>query len=47
MLLSRIRNQNYWPEQIRHPSEYRKFFVAEDQTYCGFALNLAEVAPEK
>ena len=47
MLLDRIRNRGYWPEQIRHPSEFRKFFIAKDLTYCGFALNLAEVKLEK
>lgn len=47
MLRDRIRNQGYWPEQLKHPSEYRRFFVAEDLTFCGFALNMAEVALEK
>lgn len=43
-----MREPNYWPAGMKHPSEYRKFYMADDLSFCGFSKNLNGVVdPQK
>lgn len=41
-----ISEKDYWPEGMRHPAEYRKFYMAEDLSFCGFT-NESQIAKRK
>ena len=32
-----LKTKDYWPESLKKPQRFRKFIVAEDLSYCGFA----------
>jgi hypothetical protein len=34
-----IKQRDYWPEGMTHPNEFRKFYLADDMSYCGFGTN--------
>ena len=38
-----IAHPNYWPEGMKHPSEYRKFYMANDLSFCGFSKDIKGV----
>ena len=42
-----IKQKNYWPEGITHPKKFRKFYVAQDLSYCGFAQNENEIGKRR
>lgn len=42
-----LKAKNYWPEGITHPNNYRKFYVAQDLSYCGFAQNESEIGKRR
>ena len=35
-ILKAIRSKEYWPDGMKHPREYRKFYMADDFSHCGF-----------
>ncbi len=34
-----IKRQDYWPEGMTHPNKFRKFYLADDMSYCGFGTS--------
>lgn len=42
-----LRQKDYWPEGITHPNNFRKFYVAQDLSYCGFAQNEDEIGKKR
>ena len=42
-----LKAKNYCPEGITHPNNYRKFYVAQDLSYCGFAQNESEIGKRR
>ena len=38
-----LREPNYWPAGMKHPSEYRKFYMANDLSFCGFSKDIKGV----
>lgn len=43
VLKENLKLKDYWPEGITHPSQYRRFYAANDLSYCGFARSEAEI----
>ena len=39
MIESDLKQPSYWPKGLTLPSNYRKFYIASDLSYCGFAHN--------
>lgn len=31
-----LSEKDYWPQGIRHPRDFRKFYMANDLKFCGF-----------
>jgi len=36
-LVQNLKTKDYWPESLKAPTYFRKFIVADDLSYCGFA----------
>lgn len=32
-----LKTKDFWPKGLREPNNFRKFIVADDLSYCGFA----------
>lgn len=39
LIESDLKQPSYWPKGLTLPSDYRKFYIASDLSYCGFAHN--------
>lgn len=38
-----MKQKSYWPDGLTMVGEFRKFYVANDLSYCGFAQNEREI----
>jgi hypothetical protein len=47
ILENNLKSKNYWPDGITHPNNYRKFYVANDLSYCGFAQTEGEIGQRR
>ena len=35
--MSNIKQKDYWPDGMEHPSNYKGFYWTDDLAFCGFA----------
>ena len=34
-----LKKNDYWPEVLKKPSKFRKFYIKKDLSSCGFGIN--------
>lgn len=46
-ILNQLSKRDYWPEGMTIPKDYKKFYVANDLSFCGFAKDEHEISRKR
>jgi len=47
MMVQNLKLKDYWPEGMTKPQQYKKFYVANDLSFCGFAKDEKEISRKR